>query len=360
MPSIKTFFALYKKGGLSEIYKHYREGDLRYSPKARLRVPESIRVIKPIFFVGVQGGGLSIISRMLRRHRRAVCVTGDSRYWTGGDEMAPRYPLDLPDKLTARFYFYEKFLGEKINSRTFTEEQLLKLPDHYKSLYEKYGLFWWWNYACDDLLSFFYADGTDYDDETAERFVAFLKKIIFVHARDTDTARLVDKSQVFSLKIGLIDRILQDSQPYYVAIARNPYAICYRSATDGYLCTRPLDFEQRLHVAAQHYRNTYQSILTAFSEIPDRRKITLRLEDFLARPKKSLQSICEKVQLEFTKDMLPQPYHKLPFGSTSREKWYPLQSQVNEKYLVKLRKQDVETVDLYCEELIEKFSYQAS
>jgi hypothetical protein len=58
--------------------------------------------------------------------------------------------------------------------------------------------------------------------------------------------------------------------------------------------------------------------------------------------------------------MLPQPYHKLPFGSTSREKWYPLQSQVNEKYLVKLRKQDVETVDLYCEELIEKFSYQAS
>lgn len=358
MPKIKTLVKWYRKGGVSEIWRQYHEGILLRPPKAWFKTPESITIDRPIFFVGVQSGGMTIISRMLRRHKDSVCVTGNYRYWTGGDEMAPRYPNHLPEKLTARFYFYEKYLGEGVKGRTFNQQQLAKLPETYKTLYQRYGLFWWWNYACDDLFPFFYADERDYDDETAREFKGFLKRIIFVNAISVETARIVDKSQAFSPKIGLIDRILRESHPYFIMVIRNPYAVCYKAASQGYLTTLPLSFGERLHVASQHYKNTFCTILDSFNKILDQRKIIVKLEDFLLEPKEHLKIICEKVGLEFDEDMLPQPHHKYPLGTPDRTKWYPLKKDVNAKYLKKLGEEDSQIVRLYCKDLIERFSYK--
>ena len=35
----------------------------------------------------MQGGGLTIISRILRRSRNVVSISGGSNYWSGADEM---------------------------------------------------------------------------------------------------------------------------------------------------------------------------------------------------------------------------------------------------------------------------------
>jgi len=213
MAVFKSLAMLYKKGGFSEIWRYYHEGILLRPPKVWFKTPPSILINRPIFFVGVQSGGMTIVSRMLRRNKNAISVTGNHRYWGGGDEMAPRYPHQLPDKLTARFYFYEKFLNERVSGFSLDPEQLIKLPKQYQDFYRRYGLFWWWNYACDDLFPFFYADEHGYDEEIAGQFINFLKRIVFVNAINPTKARIVDKSQVFSLKIGLIDRILQGNHP---------------------------------------------------------------------------------------------------------------------------------------------------
>lgn len=42
---------------------------------------------RPIFLLGSQSGGLTLLARILRRHASLVYCTGNSRYWAGSDEM---------------------------------------------------------------------------------------------------------------------------------------------------------------------------------------------------------------------------------------------------------------------------------
>ena len=58
-----------------------------------------VTIDRPIFLLGTQGSGLTLISRMLRRNKSAVSVTGNYRYWAGADEMksvlGPILPVEL-------------------------------------------------------------------------------------------------------------------------------------------------------------------------------------------------------------------------------------------------------------------------
>lgn len=69
---------------LSRFYKNYKDKSIN----------------SPIFLLGVQGGGLSLVSRMLRRNDKVVSVTGDSNYWTGADEMQNVLGPILPAEFT--------------------------------------------------------------------------------------------------------------------------------------------------------------------------------------------------------------------------------------------------------------------
>ncbi|OQX70847.1 hypothetical protein B6D52_03310, partial [Candidatus Parcubacteria bacterium 4484_255] len=61
---------------------------------------------------------------------------------------------------------------------------------------------------------------------------------------------------------------------------------------------------------------------------------------------------------DFNKDLLPQPNHKLPFGSKGKDKWYPIRKDVNEKYLNKIAKEEVEIIDKYVGEYARKLGYE--
>ena len=42
---------------------------------------KDINVNKPIFILGTQGGGLTLISRILHRHPDTVYCSGNSKFW---------------------------------------------------------------------------------------------------------------------------------------------------------------------------------------------------------------------------------------------------------------------------------------
>jgi len=123
------------------------------------------------------------------------------------------------------------------------------------------------------------------------------------------------------------------------------------------LTTLSLSYEERLHVAAQHYANTFGTILEAFENISSQRRMIVKLEEFLMDPIKHLGMICERTGLSFDEDMLPQPHHRYPFGTPDQSKWYPLKKDVNSKYLKQLDEKAIEVIQLYCGKITEQFSY---
>lgn len=48
---------------------------------------EDIEIDRPIFLLGTHCGGLTLISRMLRRNKRELSVSGNHKYWSGADEI---------------------------------------------------------------------------------------------------------------------------------------------------------------------------------------------------------------------------------------------------------------------------------
>ena len=45
------------------------------------------------------------------------------------------------------------------------------------------------------------------------------------------SVRLVDKSQVFTVKVSFLQALLHDCHPIFVLVTRDPYASCQRAAT---------------------------------------------------------------------------------------------------------------------------------
>lgn len=97
----------------------------RIHPKRWFADLDSIPIDRPIFLLGVQGGGLTLIGRMLRRHPHVVSVTGNNSYWAGPDEMQNVLGPMLPPMLTGLQY---------------------KIPSHPQCPNRD------WLYATDDLL----------------------------------------------------------------------------------------------------------------------------------------------------------------------------------------------------------------
>jgi hypothetical protein len=48
---------------------------------------EDIEIDRPIFIVGVQGAGLTLLSRMIHRNSSIVTIGGGRAFWTGNNEM---------------------------------------------------------------------------------------------------------------------------------------------------------------------------------------------------------------------------------------------------------------------------------
>ncbi|MFQ6675266.1 MAG: sulfotransferase [Fidelibacterota bacterium] len=285
---------------------------------------EHVVVDRPIFLLGNQGGGLTLVSRMLRRHPRVVSVTGDHRYWAGADELQNVAGPILPPELTGIKY---------------------KAPPHPVLTPPRS-----WTYASDELIEAYRKTEKDYTPELESAFKGILKYFIARHGTNGGV-RFVDKSQVYTVRLSLINRLLEDCDPKFVLITRNPYVECPRAAMgkagDMKRFRSKLSWEERLRLCAQHWSNSMEALF----EDRDRLEIpvlVVKFEDVLERTPHTLKAICEFAEVDFYPDMLPQPRQRLPLGCLHRDRWFPLRRRVNERYQKALSPADMEIVRERC------------
>jgi len=321
------------RGFQNALIRETRRNLWRIHPLRLSRQLDVIPIDRPIFLLGVQGGGLTLLARMLHRHPQVVYVTGNRAYWAGPDEMQNVMGPLLPTELTGIRH---------------------KIPPH--PGYPRRS----WLYAIDDLLPLYRKTSRDAAPAMACQFRRAIRLAIGMHAPDPRHARFVDKSQSFTVRLSLVNALLAPYRPHFVLVTRNPYAMIYRAAvqtTPISRLNRPI--EDRLRLAAQHWRNSFLCALEDEPEVD--RFFTLRFEDLLREPEECLRNICAFVGLSFRADMLPKPDHRIPLGSTGSirgdHKWYPLRSDVNQRYLQDLKPWMLELIEPLVGTLARRWQY---
>lgn len=303
---------------------------------ARLFCPlwGGIPIDRPIFLLGVQGGGLTLLSRMLRRHPQVVSVSGNHNYWSGADEMHTVLGPILPPELTGARY-------------------KVPVPDH--PLFKPPRS---WTYACDELLAFYRKTAKDATPALKARLERAIRLCIVRHAPGKTCARFVDKSQVYTVRVSLLRELLKEHHPRFVLVVNNPYAACYRAALgkarDMDWLKGKLSFQERLEICAQHWANSIECALEDRAED----MLVVRFEDLLQEPEATLRRICEHVELDFREDMLPAPHHKIPFGSRFRDRWYPLSLDRALRYIQDAAPEEIQIVEARCGPLARELGYE--
>jgi len=294
---------------------------------------EDVPIDRPIFLLGVQGGGLTLLSRMLRRHPQVVSVSGNHHYWSGADEMHTVLGPILPPELTGTCY-------------------KVPWPDH--SVFKPPRS---WTYACDELLPYYRKTTQDATPELKRAFERVIRMCIARHALDKRNARFVDKSQVYTVRVSFLEALLEEYNPRFVLVTTDPYSVCLKAAL-GYAqdmerLKERLPFEERLRICAQHWANSMRCALEDKTE----RMLIVRFEDVLEDPEQHIARICDHVGIQFVPEMLPQPGDKIPFGSRFRTRWYPLVPKRASRYKDNASSEHLNLIRCYCGELANKLGY---
>lgn len=194
----------------------------------------------------------------------------------------------------------------------------------------------------------------------ARQFQRVIRLVVGLHAHNPSRARFVDKSQSYTVRVALVNALLKPFQPRFVLVTRNPYAMVYRAAIVSTAISRlNLPPEERLRLAAQHWRNSF---LCALEDEPEvEHFLTLRFEDLLREPEEHLRNVCAFADLSFHTDMLPGPNHRFPLGSTGSSrgdrKWYPLRPDANRRYLEELEPWMLDLVEPIVGPLASRWQY---
>lgn len=315
---------------------HWKRNNWLFYPPRLFRDFSKVEIDRPIFLIGDQGGGLTLIGRMLRRHDQVISISGNKKYWAGADEMQRVMMCRLPDSLRLGGpYFCMEFLDQRLT------------PPRS------------WSYACDELLDLYRKTEADYDQEIEQILRFIIGEALHRYGKGQQGLRFVDKSQVFTVKVSYVAELLKDTNPYFVLITRNPYAACYRAAlgkaSDMKRYAAFLSLSERVELCAQHWANAMGCALEDKGKVAHFK--VMRFEDFLNEPKDSLAELCSFLDLTYDDDMLPRAHHKVPFGSKYRDRWYPIRPDVNNQYLEDIPQRYIDKIAERCQPLAEGFGY---
>lgn len=290
------------------------------------------KITRPIFLLGTQGGGLTLLARMLQRHPEVITAAGNDGYWTSANELQNVYGLVLPFELTGLRY---------------------KAPPHPVLTAPRS-----WTFATQDLLPTYRKTETDAKPgvkSAMERIIAYAAKRF---ARDPGRFRFLDKSQVFSVRAAMLHALFPDA--CFILVPREPYVSVYRAAAgkagDMKRLENDIPFDERIRLCAEHYGNSMRATL----EDADRLRFPLHIlpfETLLAEPEKSLRAVCAFTGLDFNADMLPAAGHKLPLGTRFLDRWYPVRTDVNDVYKDKINAGIVSAVNRYAGDIIPRLGY---
>lgn len=315
------------------LYYAFKRNNWILDPRRYFSDFDSVKIYKPVFLIGTQGGGLTLASRMFRRNKQMVSVTGNHRYWAGADEMQLVLEKILPEKLTG--------IGK------------VKVPSD-KVFNNPRG----WVYATDRLLGYYRCRAKDADLQTARDFQRILRWIIARHGL-SPRSRFIDKSQLYTVKVSFINQLLEGADPKFLLIVRDPFVSCYRAAKKNLMMpelSSQFNFDQMLDFASQHWSNSIQAALDDGQLMDNFR--TIRFEDLLQNPGYILQEMCDFTELEFSPDMLPQAGDQIPLGSLRRDRWYPLRRDVNQRYFEQMKPEHAAIIADRCGELATNFEYK--
>ncbi len=296
-----------------------------------------VDIDRPIFLVGNQGAGLTFVSRMLRRKKGVVSVTGNHEYWSGADEMqramAPRLPAAL--RLTGGV------LGGEPPHQRFSPPRS-------------------WTYASDDLFQAYHMTEENYKPEWSKKLRKIISECILRFSNNRENARFIDKSQIFTLKIRLVNELIRDLNPHFVLITRNPYVACYRAASGKALDMRRysdlLKFGERLKICSSHWKNAIGNAIKDGEKI-DNFMIT-KFENVIKNTKKEMENICNFLGIEFSERMIPSKNDEVPLGTRFEGKWYPIRRNVNKKYYGLIGSNHIEMVDNKVGKLARRLNYE--
>ena len=346
---LKSAYSYIHENGISEFVMRkildravdsYWKNKIFLSPR-NLYVPlNKIKIDRPIFLLGTQGCGGTVLSRLIRLHPDVVYITGNSRFWGGHAELHD----------DARFKYMP-------------DDWVLRSPGYHNMLwYEKYhpifGFNRSWVYATDELLHEYRKTEKDFSANCEKSIVSVIKKCIRAYSKDLGSSRFHDMSQSYCVKVPLLRKVFPDVK--FIVLLRNPFAMCWREITRK--TGKYKDYAivpsqtRKLELACQHWRNTYTIALNDLGNMAN--NIIIRYEDFTNNPIDNVNKLLDHCELDKKRYSFPDEKMKIPLGTKDRWKWWPLIPDVNDKYLDELPEWAREIIENHCGDLIRRFNYE--
>lgn len=238
--AVKLFYELRKLIGRLRLADRYRNAWEQYPHRLEIKSFYLVRskpVERPVFLLGTQGGGLTLIARTLRKHDATVYCSGNRYFWAGRDEMQEVGWDFLHPQAPLRKH------GSKMDLESFFGDFASKI------------------YACDDLVDAFRVQQDDVSPDAVKSLRNLVAKYVSAFGLGKTVPRFVDKSQSFSLKIPLLLEAFPDAK--FVLVSRDPYPLVHgRSSRIHFEAARQIGFQgsprELLRLRAEHWRNTFQ------------------------------------------------------------------------------------------------------
>jgi hypothetical protein len=294
-----------------------------------------LSIDRPIFLLGLQGGGLTLLTRMLRRQGQIVTGAGGKSWWTGPDEIQNIYGPWIPADLGGLRW---------------------KAPPH-----PLFGVPRSWSFGADTLYSQYRRTEADLKPETRTALLRVIQYSLARYGGKVKGPRFLDKSQTNMLRVGFLYEALKESEPQFVLMPRDPYVSVWRAATgkarDMQDILEKTSLTERLKYCAQHYSHCMEDSLSDAERLGFQLHI-LTFEQLIKDPTQALQDLCTALGLSFDHDMVPSPHHHIPFASRFKDRWYPIRTDVNAGYFSHITPEAFRIVNSICSDLISRLGYQ--
>ena len=330
------FFNFIKtKNPLGRVVAKYHTTKIYWHPRRLYRKKNALAIKEPIFLLGVQGGGLTLISRVIRLLPNIVYISGNNKFWAGPDELHnDRRFKYFPDQLALRSPGYFNLLGHEKQHPDFGTERAFL-------------------YATDEFLNEYRLDESDWTPELEYSLKDAIRQCLCVYAKDIHRAQFHDMSQSYTLKIPFLKRCFPDAK--FIIASRDPYAACWKQAQNSPIFHK--DRYRAVRLAAEHWFNTYKYALQDTKNCHD--TLLLRFEDFLLdwiAVSKKIYRFLDGPNID-AKDLFNR-YKSVPIGSSAPKKWLPINFDVNKNHHEKIPEWACDIITQKCHELITLFQYE--
>ncbi|OGT25517.1 MAG: hypothetical protein A3I77_04315 [Gammaproteobacteria bacterium RIFCSPLOWO2_02_FULL_42_14] len=312
----------------------YHKNKIYWHPRLLYRRKNSIRIHKPIFMLGVQGGGLTVMSRIVRLLPQIVYISGNCSFWAGKDELhnSARFK-HMPDALTLRSPGYYNLLGHEKNHPDFG--------------YERAFL-----YASNEFLHEYRLTESDWTPELDYAIKNAVRVCLRTYAKNLNNAQFIDMSQSYILKIPFLKKCFPDAR--FVIVTRDPYAVCWKQAQVSLIFQK--NPKRAVQLAAEHWFNSYKIALNDTKNMDH--VLWLQFEDFMQKPMpvmKKLFSFLDQSNVDIEK--LIAQHSSTPLGSCDPEKWFPIKTSVNQRHYHTLPEWAKSIIQSQCDPLIKEFGH---